>query len=68
MTTWVQKSICKLMWLFKFVHIVTFSMCNVYIIAWSSVVLGINSMRNAGSNFHEAKQSEISCITSAVNP
>ena len=37
----------------------------VYIIAWSAVVLGINSTRNAGSNFHEAKPSEISCITSA---
>ena len=40
----------------------------VYIIAWSAVVLGINSMSNAGSNFHEAKPSEISCITSAINP
>ena len=40
----------------------------VYIIAWSAVVLGINSTSNAGSNFHEAKPSEISCITSAINP
>ena len=37
----------------------------VYIIAWAAVVLGINSMSNAGSNFHEAKLSEISC---AINP
>ena len=36
----------------------------VYIIAWSTVVLGINSTSNAGSNFHEAKPSEISCIIS----
>ena len=40
----------------------------VYIIAWSAVVLGINSTSNAGSNIHEAKPSEISCITSAINP
>ena len=40
----------------------------VYIIAWSAVVLGINSTSNAGSNFHEVKPSEISCITSAINP
>ena len=40
----------------------------VYIIAWSAVVLGINSTSNAGSNFLEAKPSEISCITSAINP
>ena len=40
----------------------------VYIIAWSAVVLGINSTSNVGSNFHEAKPSEISCITSAINP
>ena len=40
----------------------------VYIIAWSAVVLGNNSTSNAGSNFHEAKPSEISCITSAINP
>ena len=40
----------------------------VYIITWLAVVLGINSMSNAGSNFHEAKPSEISCITSAINP
>ena len=39
---------------------------SVYIIAWSAVVLGINSMSNAGSNFHETKPSEISCITSAT--
>ena len=25
-------------------------------IAWSAVVLGINSMSNAGNNFHEANQ------------
>ena len=37
------------------------------IIAWSAAVLGINSMSNSGSNFHEAKPSEISCITSAIN-
>ena len=40
----------------------------VYIIAWLAVVLGINSTSNAGSNFHEAKLSQISCITSAINP
>ena len=39
----------------------------VYIIAWSAVVLGINSTSNAGSNFHEVKPSEISCITSSIN-
>ena len=32
------------------------------------MVLEINSMSNDGSNFHEAKPSEISCITSAINP
>ena len=37
-------------------------------IAWSAVILGINSTSNAGSNFHEEKPSEISCITSAINP
>ena len=37
-------------------------------IAWSAVVLGINSTSNAGRNFHEAKASEISCIMSAINP
>ena len=42
--------------------------CTVYIIVWSAVVLGINSTSNAGSNFHNAKLSEISCITSAINP
>ena len=36
--------------------------------AYAAVVLGINSMSNAGSNFHEAKPSEISCITSAIHP
>ena len=41
---------------------------NVYIIAWLAVVLGIISMSNIGSNFHEAKPSEISFITSAINP
>ena len=30
-------------------------------IAWIAVVLGINSTSNAGSNFHKAKLSEISC-------
>ena len=40
----------------------------VYIIAWSAAVLGINSTSNAGSNFNEAKASEISCIMSAINP
>ena len=40
----------------------------VYIIAWLAVVLGTNSTSIAGSNFHEAKPSEISCITSAINP
>ena len=39
-----------------------------YMIAWSAVVLGINTTSNAGSNFHEAKLSESSCITSAINP
>ena len=39
----------------------------VYIIAWLAVVLGINSTSNAGSNFHEAKPSAISCIMSAIN-
>ena len=29
----------------------------VYIIAWSAVLLGINSTSNVGSNFHEAKPS-----------
>ena len=37
-----------------------FRVIYVYIIAWSAVVLGINSTSNAGSNFHEAKPSEIS--------
>ena len=48
----------------RYVHFIKY----VYIIAWSAVVLGINSTSNAGSNFHEAKPSEISCITSAINP
>ena len=39
-----------------------------FILAWSAVVLGINSMSNAGSNFHSASPREISCITSAINP
>ena len=39
----------------------------VYIIAWSAVVLGINSTSNAGSNYHDAKPSEISCITSPTS-
>ena len=30
--------------------------------------IGINSTSNAGSNFHEAKLSEISCIARAINP
>ena len=30
-------------------------------IAWLAVVIGVNSTSNAGSNFHEAKPSEISC-------
>ena len=34
---------------------------SIYKIAWSVVVLGINCTSNAGSNFHEAKPSEISC-------
>ena len=40
----------------------------VYIIAWSAVVLEIDSTSNVGSNFHEVKPSEISCITSAIHP
>ena len=49
-------------------HILWRNVIYVYIIAWSAVVLGINSKSKAGSNFHEAKPSEISCITSAINP
>ena len=29
-----------------------------YIMLWSAVVLGINSMSNGGSNFHEVENSE----------
>ena len=50
------------------VRIGRFSQNGSHIIAWSAVVLGINSTSNAGSNFHEAKLSEISCIKSAINP
>ena len=35
---------------------------------YDTAVLGINSTSNAGSNFHKAKLSEISCITSVINP
>ena len=31
------------------------------------VVLGINSMSDGGSNFHEAKPSEIFCITCSIS-
>ena len=40
----------------------------VIVIEWSAVVLGINSTSTVGSNFHDAKPSEISCITNAINP
>ena len=40
----------------------------VYIIAWSAVVLGTNSMSNAGCNFHEAKPSEIPALRVLLIP
>ena len=56
-----------LMLTFLFIYLFISNIC-IYNSMVSCVVLGINSMSNAESNFHEAKPSEISCITSAINP
>ena len=61
--TWIKK---KTNWLYDNSLYTKIDIC-IYVIAWSAVllVIGINSMSNAGSHF---QPSEISSITSAINP